>query len=58
LNLNKSIAAEQSELARRRNELLISREVSEQETEILILETENHINDYPEWKRALAIKQR
>jgi hypothetical protein len=29
LNLNKSIAAEQSELAKRRNELLISREVAE-----------------------------
>jgi hypothetical protein len=48
----------QREIAKGRNELLISRYVAEQDTEITSLETNYYSLDHPGLKKEEAIKQR
>jgi hypothetical protein len=58
LNLHKAITAEQREISKYRNELLISRQAAEQDAEIPILEPNCYSYYNPELKRVEAIKQR
>ncbi len=55
--MNPMMAAKQRELARRKNELLITKQTDEQESEISALETDYYTKDNPYLKKAEAIKQ-
>jgi hypothetical protein len=57
MNLQKVVAAKQREIAKSRNDILISRETAEQDSYMPILETNYCTTDNPGLKRAKVIKQ-